>query len=83
MITRNQPEKEPPKMKLLIAVSAKNWKPTASRGLDQSRRNQIGAALRLLADRLQMGHSDGTMSGPELEVVFRIDSPADETADAA
>jgi hypothetical protein len=71
-------------MKVLIAVDAKTWGPTSSRHMDQSRRNQIGATIKLVADRLIQGQTDGTFSGPELETVFRIEqSPADETADAA
>jgi hypothetical protein len=69
--------------KLLIAITAASWQPTSSRHMDQSRRNQIGATLRLVADRLQQGQSDGTFSDPELETVFRLESAADNTADAA
>jgi hypothetical protein len=70
--------------KLLVALSAKTWQPTSSRHMDQSRRNQIGAALRLLADRIQQGASGGILSGPEIETSFRLEqSPAADTADEA
>jgi hypothetical protein len=53
--------------------------------MDRWRRNELAAALRTVADKIQhTGASDGTVTRPELEVVYRIEQSADaDTADAA
>jgi hypothetical protein len=68
--------------KLLVALSAQTWGPTNSQHMDRWRRNEMAAALRLVAERIQnAGSSDGTMTRGELEVVFKLSHSA--TADTA
>jgi hypothetical protein len=71
-------------MKLLVALEAVDWDDRVVGHAENYRRNKFAAALRLIADRVQTGGTEGEIDAGELQGSYRLELPSSEpAADAA
>jgi len=68
--------------RFIVEIEAPDIDRTSGRAA-QYGRNKFAAALRLIADCMQTGRTEGEINAGELQGSYRLEMAADETADAA